>query len=92
MALKKTDDASRNIEIFEEELKREEILIDAELHNPYEIEEEEEVADEVEETDNDYLLEKDRSRRVIKPPQIYGYADLISFSLICASEVLDKNL
>ena len=65
--------------------------IDAELHNPYEVEEEGHVADEDEETDNDYLLARYRSRRVIKPPQRLGYANLIAFALISTSEVLNEE-
>lgn len=64
---------------------------DAEMHNLYEVEEEAHVIDEDEKTDNDYLLERDRSRRVIKSHQRLNYADLISFSLISASEVLDEE-
>lgn len=40
---------------------------DVELHNPDEVDKQAQVADEVEETDNDYLLSRDRSRRFIKP-------------------------
>ena len=38
---------------------------DVELHNSDEVEEEAQVADENEETDNDYLMERDRPRIVI---------------------------
>ena len=70
---KKTGDAGRSAEISDEELEQVEIPVevehsDAELHDPDEVEEETEAAVEDEETDNDYLLARDRSRRVIKPP------------------------
>lgn len=96
MAFKKTDDVGLNAEIYEEELKQEEILIkvehvDVELHNPDEVEEEAKVVNKVEETDNDYLLARVRSRRVIKPPQRLSYANLIEFALISTSEVLDEE-
>lgn len=96
MAFKKTDDVIRSTEIYVNEMEREDILVevehsDAELHNLDEVEEETQVIDEDEETNNDYLLEIDRSRRVIKPPQRLGYADLIAFALISASEVLDEE-
>lgn len=55
--------------------------IDAELHNPDEVEEEAQVADEDEEAHNDYLLERDRPRRDINPSQRLGYGYAISFSL-----------
>ena len=96
MAFKKTDDVSRSAQIFEEELEHEEIHVevehnDAELHNPEEVGEEARVVDEDEETNNDYVLERDRSRRGIKPPQRLGYAYLITYALISASEVLDEE-
>src|SRR3954470_16357279 len=73
MAFKKTNDVSRSIETSDEELEQVEIPVevehDAELHIP-------------DETDDDYLLSRDRSRRVIKPPQRLGYADLIAYALI----------
>lgn len=62
-----------------------------ELRNPNEIEEEEQVADEDEETDNYYPLGRYRSIRVIKPPQRLSYINLIVFSLIFGSEVLDEE-
>lgn len=40
---------------------------------------------------NDYLLARDRSRRVIKLPQRLSYAYLIAFTLISASEVLNEE-
>jgi hypothetical protein len=39
-----------------------------ELYNPDEVEEQEQVTDEVDETDNDYMVARDMLRRVIKPP------------------------
>ncbi|KAI5446306.1 hypothetical protein KIW84_014231 [Lathyrus oleraceus] len=33
----------------------------------------------------------DKPRRVIKPPQRLGYANLIAYALISASEVLDEK-
>lgn len=64
---------------------------DAELHDLYEVEEEEPDVVEIEEIVDDYLLTRDRSRRFIKPPQRLSYADLISFALISASEVLEEE-
>ena len=40
---------------------------------------------------NDYLLSRDMSRRVIKPPQRFGYVDLIAYALNSTSEFLDKE-
>ena len=56
-----------------------------------EVEEEEEDAEEVEETLYDYISERYRTKRVIKPPQRLGYADLIAYALISVSEVLDEE-
>ena len=36
-------------------------------------------------------MARDRLRRVIKPPQRLGYANLIAYALISASEVLDEE-
>ena len=58
---------------------------------PDEVQEAVEDAEEVEETIDDYLLARDRSRRVIKPPQRLGYADLIAYALISTSEVPDEE-
>lgn len=74
----------------------EEILVevehsDVELHNLDKVEEEAQVINEDKETDNDYLLARDISKRVIKPPQRLGYADLMAFALISTSEVLDAE-
>lgn len=57
MTFKKTDDVGRNTKISKEELEQEKILIevkhnDDELHNTNEVEEQAQVADEVEETGN----------------------------------------
>src|SRR3954471_23054695 len=92
VAFKKTDDDGRSAEELEQvEIPVEVEHVDAELHIPDEVEEEAEDAEEVEETDDGYLLSRDRSRRVIKPPQRLGYADLIAYALISASEVLDDE-
>ena len=64
---------------------------DDELHNPDEVEEQEQVIDENEETDNDYVLARDRLKRVTTTPQRLVYVDLIAFALISASEVLDEE-
>ena len=61
------------------------------MHNLDEVEEASQVVDEDEKTDNDYLMTRDGSRRVIKPPQRLGYAYLITFALITTSEVLDEE-
>lgn len=37
------------------------------------------------------MLARDRTKRVIKPPTRLGYADLILFSFISVSEVLDEE-
>ena len=73
MALKIYDDVDRSAEISDEELEQWEIPVevehvDAELCILSKVEEEAEDAEEVEETVDDYLLERDRSRRLIKPP------------------------
>src|SRR3954465_3159116 len=96
MAFKKTDDVGRSTETSDEELEQVEIPVevehvDTELHIPDEVEEEAENAEDEETDDDDYLLSRDRSRRVIKPPQRLGYADLIAYALISASEVLDEE-
>ena len=96
MVLKKIDDVSRSAQIYEEELEQEEILVkvghvSAELHNPNEVKEEAGVPVIDDETDNDYLLARDRQRRVIKPPQRLSYAYPIIFTLISTSEVLDEE-
>jgi hypothetical protein len=99
MDFKKTDDVSRNARISEEEMEQEEILIevehvDVELRIPDQVEEEAqdvEDTEEDEETVDDYLLARDRPRRVIKPPQMLGYANLIAYALISTSEVLDEE-
>lgn len=48
-----------------------------------------------EEADNECLLARDRTKKIIKPPQRLGYTYLIVFSLISslisASEVLDEE-
>lgn len=90
MASKKTDDIGRSTQVYVEELEQESILIEvehlnAELHNVDEVEKEVQDAEEIEKTINDYLLARDRSRRVIKPLHRLGYEDFIAFSLIYAS-------
>ena len=45
----------------------------------------------VEDETNDYLLARDRTRRQIKPPEKFGYVDLMAFSLVAASEVWDDE-
>ncbi|XP_062080833.1 uncharacterized protein LOC133785629 [Humulus lupulus] len=52
---------------------------------------EEEETDEHQQGYDIYLLARDRTRRKIKPPERYGYADLIAFSLVAASEVLEEE-
>src|SRR4051812_33274240 len=84
MAFKKTDDGRSPEELDQVEIPVEVEHVDAELHIPDEVEEEAKGAEEIEETVNDYLLSRDRSRRAIKPPQRLGYADLIAYALISA--------
>ena len=96
MAFKKTYVVGQSSEISDEELEQGEIPIevehvDAELRILDEVEEEAEDTQEVEETVDDYLLARDRSRRVIKPPQRLGYADPITYALISVSKVLDEE-
>ena len=96
MDFKKTDDVSRSAETSDKELEQGEIPVevehsDAELHNPDEVKQEAEDAVEDEETVDDYLQARDRSRRVIKPPQRLGYTDLIAYALISVNEVLDEE-
>ena len=62
-----------------------------ELHIPNEVREEVEDDEEVEEIVENYILARYGTRRVIKPPQRLGYADLIAYALISASEVLDEE-
>ena len=45
----------------------------------------------VEDETNDYLLARDRTMRQIKPPENFGYVDLMAFSLVAASEVWDDE-
>ena len=95
MAFKKNDDVGRSAELSDEELKQVEIPIevehvDSELHILDKVKEAE-YADEVKEISNDYLLARDRTRRVIKPPQRFVYADLIAYALISTSEVLEEE-
>lgn len=66
--------------------------IDAQLHNLDEVKEQVQFVDEDEETENDYRLARDRSKRVFKPHQRLGYANLIAYALISTSEVLDEEL
>ncbi|MCI35537.1 hypothetical protein A2U01_0056758, partial [Trifolium medium] len=57
--------------------------VDAELRIPYQVEEEAqdvEDTEEVKEIVDDYLLTRDRPKRVIKPHQRLGYADLIAYA------------
>src|SRR3954463_4251018 len=77
MAFKKIDDVGRSTETSDEELEQVEIPFEVEhvddgLHIPDEVEEEAEDAEEDEEIVYDYLLSRDRSRRVIKEPQRLG--------------------
>ena len=37
------------------------------------------------------MLARDRTRRQIKPPEKFGYADLMAFSLVATSEVWDDE-
>lgn len=41
--------------------------------------------------DNDYSLCRDRERKKIKPPQRFGYADMIAYALNAASMVTDEE-
>lgn len=68
MTFKKTDDVGRAEELEQEDISVKVEHSDAELHNPDEVEDETLGADEIEETIDDYLLARDRSRRVTKPP------------------------
>ncbi|XP_050902779.1 uncharacterized protein LOC127115231 [Lathyrus oleraceus] len=85
--------------IRQEELEHEEILVkvehvDADLRIPDQVKEEAQDAEHIEEVEeivDDYLLARNTPRRVIKPPQRLGYADLIAYGLISASEVLDEE-
>ncbi|CAL5191740.1 unnamed protein product [Lathyrus oleraceus] len=68
--------------------------VDVELRILDQVEEEAQDAEDTEEdeeTVDDYMLARDRPRRVVKPPQRLGYADLIAYALISASEVLDEE-
>jgi len=37
------------------------------------------------------MLARDKTRREIKQPERYGYADLIAFALVVVSEVLEED-
>ena len=37
------------------------------------------------------MLARDRTRRQIKPPEKYGYADLMAFSLVVVGEILNDE-
>jgi len=41
--------------------------------------------------DPDYQLARDRQRRQIKPPERYGYADLMCYALNTAEELQDSG-
>ena len=51
----------------------------------------EEKSEEEEQEEADYVLARDRTRREIKQPKSYGYANLIAFALVAASEVLEED-
>lgn len=44
-------------------------------------------ADHIPPSNNDYLLTRDRQKRISKPPTRFGYADLTAYALIVAHEV-----
>ncbi|KAK0605080.1 hypothetical protein LWI29_022550 [Acer saccharum] len=62
------------------------------IHNSEPIlnEENEEVEEYEEEDFENYNLTRDRTRRTIKPPQRYGYADIVAYALHVAGEVTDE--
>ena len=51
----------------------------------------EEKFEEEEQEEANYVLARDRTIREIKQPKRYGYADLIAFALVAASEVLEED-
>jgi len=51
----------------------------------------EEKSEEKQQEGASYMLAQDRTRREIKQPERYGYADLIAFALVAASEVLEED-
>lgn len=98
MDFKKNYDGVASQKISEEEERKEEVLVKVErlgneVHNEnqYEVLKEAQDAEENEETVDDYLLAEDKLRRVIQPPQRFGYAYLIIVALISASEILDEE-
>lgn len=48
-------------------------------------------ADEEQHETNSCLFTRDKAKMDIRPPDIYGYADLIAFSLIADSKVLEAE-
>ncbi|XP_050895360.1 uncharacterized protein LOC127101977 [Lathyrus oleraceus] len=64
---------------------------DVEVKNPYEVKEEAQGANNNEETDINYMLARDRPRKVIKSPQRLGYVYLIAHALISTNKVLDEE-
>jgi len=80
---KETDSEKLNFEVETEDKHAETQAVNWPLdEGKYEEEEQEEV---------DYVLAQDRIRREIKQPKRYGYADLIAFALVAASEVLEED-
>ncbi|TXG61042.1 hypothetical protein EZV62_012405 [Acer yangbiense] len=62
------------------------------IHNSEPIlnEENEEAKEHEEEDFENYNLTRDRTRRTIKPPHRYGYADIVAYGLQVAGEVTDE--
>lgn len=94
MAFKKTEHVSRSAHMYEEEIHVEVEHVDDELHILNQVEEETQDVEDTEKDEeilDDYMLARDRPRRVIKPPQRLMYANLIAYALISASEFYTKN-
>ena len=84
---KETDSEKLNFEVETEDKHAETQTVNWPLNKEKSEEEEEEQ----EQEEAGYVLARDRTRREIKQPKRYGYADQIAFALVAANEVLEKD-
>lgn len=93
---KKTDDILQNEKISEKEQDQEEFHVEMK-HRDVKVKNQDVVAEEAhdveanEKIEDDYLLARDRPRRVVKPPHRFGYANFIAYALTTTSEILDEE-
>ena len=80
---KETDSEKLNFEVETEDKHAETQTVNWPLNKEKSEEEEQEEAG--------YVLARDRTRREVKQPKRYGYAYLIVFALVAASEVLEED-